>query len=66
MQAPRFPNDGHRVLLCVCGGIAAYKSAELVRRLRENSELQESNRATYYGGGAEGYTDYPMLAQSKA
>ena len=24
-----------RVLLCVCGGIAAYKSAELVRRLRD-------------------------------
>jgi phosphopantothenoylcysteine decarboxylase/phosphopantothenate--cysteine ligase len=24
-----------RLLLCVCGGIAAYKSAELVRRLRE-------------------------------
>ncbi len=26
---------GHKILLCVCGGIAAYKSAELVRRLRE-------------------------------
>ena len=26
---------GHRVLLCVTGGIAAYKSAELVRRLRD-------------------------------
>jgi len=24
-----------RILLCVCGGIAAYKAAELVRRLRE-------------------------------
>ena len=24
-----------RVLLCVCGGIAAYKSADLVRRLRD-------------------------------
>ena len=24
-----------RVLLCVCGGIAAYKSVELVRRLRD-------------------------------
>lgn len=41
MQAPRFPNDGHRVLLCVCGGIAAYKSAELVRRLRDvGAEVQ--------------------------
>ena len=26
---------GQRVLLCVCGGIAAYKALELVRRLRE-------------------------------
>lgn len=26
---------GQRILLCVCGGIAAYKAAELVRRLRE-------------------------------
>ena len=26
---------GRRILLCVCGGIAAYKSIELVRRLRE-------------------------------
>jgi phosphopantothenoylcysteine decarboxylase/phosphopantothenate--cysteine ligase len=27
--------SGHRILLCVTGGIAAYKSAELVRRLRD-------------------------------
>lgn len=27
--------EGQRVLLCVCGGIAAYKSADLVRRLRD-------------------------------
>ncbi|MDQ3494212.1 MAG: bifunctional phosphopantothenoylcysteine decarboxylase/phosphopantothenate--cysteine ligase CoaBC [Pseudomonadota bacterium] len=26
---------GQRILLCVCGGIAAYKAVELVRRLRE-------------------------------
>jgi len=26
---------GQRILLCVCGGIAAYKAADLVRRLRE-------------------------------
>ena len=30
-----------RVLLCVCGGIAAYKSADLVRRLRDaRAEVQ--------------------------
>ena len=32
---------GRRILLCVCGGIAAYKSVELVRRLREvGAEVQ--------------------------
>lgn len=29
------PLGERRVLLCVCGGIAAYKSVELVRRLRD-------------------------------
>lgn len=33
MTEPHAPLDGQRILLCVCGGIAAYKSAELVRRL---------------------------------
>lgn len=41
MQASGFPTAGYRVLLCVCGGIAAYKSAELVRRLRDaGAEVQ--------------------------
>lgn len=35
------PLRDRRVLLCVCGGIAAYRSAELVRRLREaGAEVQ--------------------------
>jgi phosphopantothenoylcysteine decarboxylase/phosphopantothenate--cysteine ligase len=33
--APSGSLQGQRVLLCVCGGIAAYKAAELVRRLRD-------------------------------
>ncbi|GHE44631.1 hypothetical protein GCM10007167_27870 [Vulcaniibacterium thermophilum] len=41
MPEPRSPLEGQRVLLCVCGGIAAYKAAELVRRLREaGAEVQ--------------------------
>ena len=41
MQATFSPAGGVRVLLCVCGGIAAYKSAELVRRLRDaGAEVQ--------------------------
>ncbi len=35
---------------------------DLTRRLRENAELNASDRMTYYGGGAKGYTDYPALA----
>ena len=35
---------------------------DLVRRLRENAPLQAVNPRTMYGGGAEGYTDYPTLA----
>jgi N-ethylmaleimide reductase len=34
---------------------------DLVRRLREKAPLNPPNEATFYGGGAEGYTDYPTL-----
>lgn len=34
---------------------------DLVERLRKGAELNPYNRATFYGGGAEGYTDYPAL-----
>ena len=34
---------------------------DLVARLKSNAPLNEVNRATLYGGGAEGYTDYPAL-----
>jgi len=35
MAAQTSSLQGQRVLLCVCGGIAAYKAVELVRRLRD-------------------------------
>ena len=35
---------------------------DLVRRLKEDAPLNEPDRATFYGGGAEGYTNYPKLA----
>ena len=34
------PPGARRILLCVCGGIAAYKAAELVRRLRDDGATQ--------------------------
>jgi N-ethylmaleimide reductase len=36
---------------------------DLVERFRANAPLAESDRATYYGGGAHGYTDYPAMAR---
>jgi len=35
---------------------------DLTRRLREGLPLNELQRATLYGGGAQGYTDYPLAA----
>ena len=39
---------------------------DLVERLRVGAPLNEGDQKTYYGGGAEGYTDYPFLDQAKA
>jgi phosphopantothenoylcysteine decarboxylase/phosphopantothenate--cysteine ligase len=53
MAAASLPD--RRVLLCVCGGIAAYKSAELVRRLREAGaevRVAMTDGATHFVGTA--------------
>lgn len=34
---------------------------DLVERLRRNGPFNDGQRATYYGGGEAGYTDYPTL-----
>jgi len=50
----------------VAFGRAFIGNPDLVQRLRDEAPWQESNRATYYGGGAEGYLDYPALSESVA
>ena len=35
---------------------------DLVERLKRGGPFNEGDRATYYGGGEAGYTDYPALA----
>ena len=35
---------------------------DLVERLRSNAALNTPDKMTFYGGGAKGYTDYPVLA----
>ncbi|NVO23548.1 alkene reductase [Donghicola mangrovi] len=37
---------------------------DLVTRLRKHAPLNEGDKDTYYGGGAKGYTDYPLLDAS--
>ena len=45
----------------VAFGRASIANPDLPRRLREGAPLNEPNRDSFYGGGAEGYTDYPTL-----
>jgi N-ethylmaleimide reductase len=39
---------------------------DLVERLRAGAPLNEPDKATFYGGGAKGYTDYPALSATQA
>jgi N-ethylmaleimide reductase len=34
---------------------------DLVERFKDGAPLNEPDKATFYGGGAKGYTDYPVL-----
>jgi N-ethylmaleimide reductase len=43
-------------------GRAFLANPDLPERLRSGAELNEPVLGTFYGGGAEGYTDYPALA----
>ncbi|MBF5093057.1 alkene reductase [Novosphingobium sp. NBM11] len=43
-------------------GRAFIGNPDLVERLRRNAPLFEAPLTAYYGGGAEGYTDFPTLA----
>ncbi|NTE44335.1 alkene reductase [Agrobacterium pusense] len=47
----------------VAFGKAFIANPDLVRRLKNDAPLNAPNQPTFYGGGAEGYTDYPALAQ---
>ncbi len=39
---------------------------DLVERLKRGAPLNEWDKATFYGGGAKGYTDYPALDAKQA
>jgi N-ethylmaleimide reductase len=46
----------------VAFGRAFIANPDLVERLRRGAPLNEPDVSTFYGGGAEGYTDYAALA----
>jgi N-ethylmaleimide reductase len=37
---------------------------DLVERLKSGAPLNVPDKATFYGGGAKGYTDYPALGEA--
>jgi N-ethylmaleimide reductase len=39
---------------------------DLVERLKRGAPLTAPDKATFYGGGAKGYTDYPVLGEALA
>lgn len=50
----------------VAFGKAFISNPDLVERLRRDAPLAAPDTATFYGGGAEGYTDYPTLTPAAA
>lgn len=48
----------------VAFGVPFLANPDLVRRLKMGAPLNTPNPATFYGDGAEGYTDYPVMEQA--
>ncbi len=52
--------SGHAALIAF--GVPFLANPDLPEKLRVDAPLNEPDRATFYGGDAKGYTDYPTLA----
>jgi len=50
----------------VAFGRSFIANPDLPERLKNHQTLNRYNRDTFYDGGAEGYIDYPVFAESKA
>jgi N-ethylmaleimide reductase len=48
----------------VAFGKAYIANPDLVERLHANAALNTPDKSTFYGGGAQGYTDYPSLGSA--
>lgn len=60
-RAEQFVYDG--LIDLAAFGQPFIANPDLVDRLQRDLPLATPNRETYYGGGAEGYTDYPVHAE---
>lgn len=47
-------------------GRAYLANPDLIERLKQGAPLNDWDMKSWYGGGAEGYTDYPMLKDQEA
>ena len=47
-------------------GVPVLANPDLVERWQTNAPLNAPDKATFYGGGAKGYTDYPFLEAGEA
>jgi N-ethylmaleimide reductase len=45
----------------VAYGVPYIANPDLVARFMQDAKLNEANPGSFYGGGAEGYTDYPFM-----
>ena len=54
--------SGHADVIAI--GRPFIANPDLVKRYRQNAPLNEGDQSTYYGGGREGYTDYPFLEEA--
>jgi len=52
-------DDGRADLVSI--GVPVLSNPDLVERWQANAPLNTPDKATFYGGGAKGYTDYPAL-----
>jgi 2,4-dienoyl-CoA reductase-like NADH-dependent reductase (Old Yellow Enzyme family) len=57
-------NAGHADAVSI--GRLFIANPDLVRRIALGAPLNDGDSASYYAGGAEGYVDYPTLAEARA
>lgn len=62
--AERAMSEGRADLVSV--GVPVLANPDLVERWKRNAPLNAPDKATFYGGGARGYSDYPTLETAEA